>query len=111
MTDFQFIGTAARSIGLTSASSPRLGMLATLDHTTHFYPFPADLDASRPLLHVMEAASTDADSGRGMVRGLVYTEKGVLIAVTSQEGVVRADMGSVERGVREGGGFEGKAKL
>ena len=91
ITDFQFIGTAARAIGLTSASNPRLGMLATLDHTTHFYPFPADLDIRRPLLHVMEAVITDVASGRGMVRGLVYTEKGVLIAVTSQEGVVRVD--------------------
>ena len=113
MTDFQFIGTAARSVGLTSASSPRLGMLATLDHSTHYYPFPANFDASRPMLHVMEAAMTDVISGRGVVRGLLYTEDGVLIAVTSQEGVVRAHVKKRERGVVEGGGFEGdsKAKL
>ena len=111
-TDFQFIGTAARSVGLTSASKPRLGMLATLDHTTHYYPFPANFDASRPMLHVMQAALTDVGSGRGIVRGLLYTWDGVLIAVTSQEGVVRADLrGLGERGVTEGGGFEGKAKL
>lgn len=111
-TDFQYIGTAARSIGLTSASTPRLGMLATLDHTTHYYPFPEDFDASQPMLHVMQTTIADVDSGRGMVRGLVYTQKGELIAVTSQEGVVRADMrGLGERGVTEGGGFEGKAKL
>jgi acyl-CoA thioesterase 8 len=89
MTDFQFIGTAARSVGLTSASSPRLGMLATLDHTTHYYPFPESFDPRRPMLHVMEAAMTDVNSGRGIVRGLLYTEDGVLISVTSQEGVVR----------------------
>lgn len=111
MTDFQFIGTAARAVGLTSASSPRLGMLASLDHTTHYYPFPPDFDASKPMLHVMEAGITDVNTGRGFVRGLLYAEDGTLVAVTSQEGVVRADNSMMkERGVTEGGGFEGGAE-
>ena len=111
MTDFQFIGTAARAVGLTSASSPRLGMLASLDHTTHYYPFPPGFDASKPMLHVMEAGITDVNTGRGFVRGLLYAEDGTLIAVTSQEGVVRADNSMMkERGVTEGGGFEGGAE-
>jgi len=30
MTDFQFIGTASRSVGLTRTSTPRLGMLVSI---------------------------------------------------------------------------------
>ena len=92
VSDFQFIGTASRSLGLTRASNPRLGMLASLDHSTHFYPFPSDFQGDEPLLHVMEAAVADVSTGRGFVRGLVYTRQGVLVAVTNQEGVVRVDM-------------------
>ncbi len=106
MTDFQFIGIAARSVGLTRNSRPRLGMLASLDHTTHYYPLPPDFDPSTPLLHVMESAIADVASGRGVVRGLLYTQDGVLVAATAQEGVVRADFGGgkAERGLVEGGG-------
>ncbi|WVQ95093.1 acyl-CoA thioesterase II [Kwoniella sp. CBS 9459] len=104
MTDFQFIGTASRSVGLHQGSTPRLGMLASLDHTIHFYPFPDDFDPSAPLLHVMESQAVDVASGRGVVQGRVYTSQGVLIAVTSQEGVVRADLkGLVAKGLVEGG--------
>lgn len=106
MTDFQFIGTSARSVGLTWTSKPRLGMLATLDHTTHFYPFPRDLQADEPLLHVMESVVADVGAGRGLVRGAVFTRRGDLIASTLQEGVVRADLKGLEkgRGLVEGGG-------
>ncbi|WVF67535.1 acyl-CoA thioesterase II [Kwoniella sp. CBS 6097] len=104
MTDFQFIGTASRSVGLHQGSTPRLGMLASLDHTIHFYPFPDDFDPAAPLLHVMESQAVDVASGRGVVQGRVYTSQGALIAVTSQEGVVRADLkGLVAKGLVEGG--------
>ncbi|WVW85471.1 acyl-CoA thioesterase II [Kwoniella bestiolae CBS 10118] len=104
MTDFQFIGTASRSVGLHQSSTPRIGMLASLDHSIHFYPFPDDFDPSAPLLHVMESQSVDIASGRGVVQGRVYTKDGVLIAVTAQEGVVRADLKGLEaRGLVEGG--------
>lgn len=105
MTDFQFIGTAALSVGLTRISTPRLGMLASLDHTTHFYPLPPDFDPSAPLLHVMHVNIADVTAGRGVVRGLLYTAGGVLLAVTSQEGVVRADLGKEVRGLVENGGM------
>lgn len=49
----------------------------------------------------MEAVSVDVASGRGLVRGLVYTEKGHLLAATSQEGVIRADLGEGIRPTRE----------
>ncbi|KAK4687359.1 hypothetical protein P7C73_g2754, partial [Tremellales sp. Uapishka_1] len=105
MTDFQFIGTASKSVGLTRSSTPRLGMLASLDHTTHFYPLPPNFDPSTPLLHVMESPLTHVASGRGVVRGLLFTASGQLVAVTSQEGVVRADLkGMEERGLLEGRG-------
>lgn len=104
MSDFQYIGVASRSVGLTRISKPRLGMLASLDHATHFYPIPPDFDPSSPILHVMEAAIVDVPSGRGVVRGLIYSQNGVLLAMTSQEGVVRADLGKAERGLVEGRG-------
>jgi acyl-CoA thioesterase len=87
-------------------------MLASLDHATHFYPLPANYDPSAPILHVMEGVITDVASGRGVVRGLIYTEDGILIATTLQEGVVRADTrGQKERGLVEGRGLgeEGEA--
>ena len=90
ISDFQFIGTAARRLGLTAISNPRLGMLASLDHSIYFYPLPRDFDPSAPLLHVIEAVVVDTEPGRGVVRGRIYTDKGELIAVTMQEGVVRA---------------------
>jgi len=105
MSDFQFIGTASRAVGLTRVSQPRLGMLASLDHSTHFYPLPPDFDLASPLLHVMEATITDVPSGRGVVRGLLYTKDGTLVATALQEGVVRADVSGKkkERGLVEGG--------
>ncbi|KAK8854686.1 acyl-CoA thioesterase II [Kwoniella newhampshirensis] len=107
MTDFQFIGTASRSVGLHQSSTPRLGMLASLDHSIHFYPFPANFDPSKPLLHVMESQAVDVASGRGTVKGCVYTLDGVLVAVTGQEGVVRADLRGLEaKGLVEGGAVE-----
>jgi len=74
---------------------------ASLDHTTHYYPFPADFDPSAPLLHTMESVLVDVASGRGFVRGLVYTENGHLLAATSQEGVIRANFGEGQRPTRE----------
>lgn len=93
ITDIQFIGTAAQSVGLTWTSTPRLGMLASLDHSTHFYPLPDDFKPGDPMLHVMESVTADVGAGRGLVRGLLYDKKGRLLAATLQEGVVRANFG------------------
>lgn len=104
MSDFQFIGTTARSVGLNQNSNPRLGMLASLDHAIHFYPFPDTFDPSAPLLHVMEAQAANLSSGRGIARGRIYTPDGHLIAATGQEGVVRAEgKGGKRKGLIEGG--------
>ena len=103
MTDFQFIGTAAQSVGLTWTSQPRLGMLASLDHTTHFYPLPDDFSPGEPLLHVMQSVAADVGSGRGLVRGALYTKAGMLIGTTLQEGVVRASFGKDKEGLEKDG--------
>lgn len=58
------------------------------------------------MLHVMEGIITDVASGRGLVRGLIYTQDGILIATSLQEGVVRADTrGKKEKGLVEGRGL------
>lgn len=90
VTDTQAIATAGRTIGLSADSNPKLGMVATIDHTIHYYPFPDNYDGTQPLLHILEAQIVDLKVGRGYITGRVYTEDGVLIATTSQEGVVRA---------------------
>ncbi|TXT15630.1 hypothetical protein VHUM_00133 [Vanrija humicola] len=108
MTDFQFIGTAGVTVGLSGMSKPRLGMMASLDHTMHYYPLPPDFDITRPLLHIMEAAAVDVPSGRGTVRGLLYTDTGYLVATTEQEGVVRASFGKGQRPTTEAKRLQGK---
>ncbi|KAL7422429.1 hypothetical protein Q5752_003077 [Cryptotrichosporon argae] len=95
MTDFMFVGTAARALGLTWTSAPRIGMLASLDHTTHFPPLPTPFDPAQPLLHVMETVTASTAAGRGTVRGLLFTQRGALVCATLQEGVVRASWGKV----------------
>lgn len=85
-SDFSFIGTAARACGLGATSTPRLGMLASLDHTLHFYD--DTVDASDWLLFYMEAPIIR--SGRGLVSGRIYKRDGTLAVSCLQEGVVRA---------------------
>lgn len=60
----------------------------------------------------MDTVQVDVASGRGFVRGCVYTEKGELVASTSQEGVIRADI-SGKKPTREfeRNGDKDKAKL
>jgi acyl-CoA thioesterase 8 len=64
------------------------------------------------MLHVMDSPLTDVASGRGVVRGLLYTADGLLVATTFQEGVVRADLGGKkEKGLVEGGGVGDEEEL
>ena len=59
-------------------------MMASLDHAMWFHrPFRAD----EWLLYVQDTPSTS--SGRGLARGLIYTEEGTLIASVMQEGLIR----------------------
>lgn len=58
--------------------------VATIDHSMWFHrPF----DMNEWLLYSVE--STSASSARGFVRGEFYTQDGVLVASTVQEGVMR----------------------
>lgn len=90
LTDYQLVGAATRSIGLNMSSTPQIGLIASLDHSIHFYPLPPNLDYQEPVLHVMESQVADMSSGRAVARGRVYSAKGKLLAVTCQEGVFKA---------------------
>ncbi|GAW04709.1 DNA repair protein [Lentinula edodes] len=91
LSDLKFIGSAFGIIGLdrfTSRGSNSLGMSSTIDHTVWFYN--DSFDCGDWLLYVME--SPRAGSGRAIMHGQLYTRSGTLVAVTSQEGVVRANI-------------------
>ncbi|GAA6020362.1 hypothetical protein JCM8202_000039 [Rhodotorula sphaerocarpa] len=85
-SDLNFIGTAARATGLGSNTSPRLGMLASLDHSMYFYD--NSVDAHDWNLFYMNSSITR--HGRGLVHGRIYKRDGTLAVVCTQEGVVRA---------------------
>jgi acyl-CoA thioesterase-2 len=59
-------------------------MMASLDHAMWFHrPFRAD----EWLLYVQDTTSTS--NARGLARGLIYTEAGLLVASVTQEGLIR----------------------
>lgn len=88
ISDSQFVGVVRRTLGLNSHTegAKQLNMLISLDHTMWFYDNA--FDCGDWILYVVE--SPRAGNGRGVVHGRMYTRSGTLIAVTSQEGVVRA---------------------
>lgn len=68
---------------------------ASLTHSIHYHrPFRAD----EWLCHVMESPS--AAGARGFATGEVYTEAGVLVASTAQEGLIRPTGGRREASAR-----------
>ncbi len=81
-SDFNFLPTALQPHGVGFLEP---GMqVATIDHSMWFHrPF----DLNDWLLYSVE--STSASSARGFVRGEFYTQDGVLVASTVQEGVMR----------------------
>ncbi|KAF9014982.1 thioesterase-like superfamily-domain-containing protein [Cyathus striatus] len=88
ISDILFIGTASRTMGMKRVGKgPNVrSMHSTIDHSIYFYT--DDFDCGDWLLYVI--ACPRAGSGRGVVHGRMYTQQGTLVAVTSQEGVVRA---------------------
>ncbi|KAJ8480947.1 hypothetical protein ONZ45_g15481 [Pleurotus djamor] len=90
LSDFHFISTAPRILGLNRfGKGPKgLSMISSLDHSIYFYD--NNFDCADWLLYVM--LSPRIGSGRGVMHGRLYTRSGNLVAVTSQEGVVRADI-------------------
>ncbi|MEY8710594.1 acyl-CoA thioesterase II [Mangrovibacter phragmitis] len=81
-SDFNFLPTALQPHGIGFLEH---GMqVATIDHSMWFHrPF----SFNEWLLYSVE--STSASSARGFVRGEFYTQDGVLVASTVQEGVMR----------------------
>lgn len=95
LSDLRFLSTVVEASGLKgdSSSAPpeqKLGMSSSLDHTIWFYS--DDFDCADWVLYVMEAVR--AGYGRGVSYGRIYTRDGQLIAVTTQEGVVRPQKSS-----------------
>lgn len=81
-SDFNFLVVALQPHGV-GFLEPGL-QVATIDHSMWFHrPF----DMNEWLLYSVE--STSASSARGFVRGEFYTQDGVLVASTVQEGVMR----------------------
>ncbi|TFK41346.1 thioesterase-like superfamily-domain-containing protein [Crucibulum laeve] len=90
MSDLNFISSASRIMGLKrfGKGPDVISMHSTIDHSIYFYN--DDFDCGDWILYVMICPR--AGSGRGVVHGRMYTRDGTLVAVTSQEGVVRADV-------------------
>ncbi|TRM60128.1 thioesterase-like superfamily-domain-containing protein [Schizophyllum amplum] len=92
LSDLRLIGTVAQTLGLKgyalASGAQALGMSSTLDHSIYYYS--DSFDCGDWLLYVMTASR--AGSGRGVAHGQLYTKDGTLVAITSQEGVVRADI-------------------
>jgi len=64
-----------------------IAMSSTLDHSMWYYD--DNFRCEDGLLYVVVCPR--AEDGRGVVHGRLYTRAGTLVAVTCQEGVVRAN--------------------
>ncbi|RKP16402.1 Thioesterase/thiol ester dehydrase-isomerase, partial [Rozella allomycis CSF55] len=83
VTDFSLLGTAMLPHGITFLS-PKLRMLATIDHSVWFHePFRVD----EWFLYEME--SPQAGSSRGFSTGRIFTQEGKMVLSCAQEGVFR----------------------
>ncbi|EGN94937.1 hypothetical protein SERLA73DRAFT_187196 [Serpula lacrymans var. lacrymans S7.3] len=89
LSDLNFITAAANVLKLKRyARGPDAhSMSSTLDHSIYYYN--DDFDCGDGLLYVVVCPR--AASGRAIVQGRLYSRAGSLVAVTTQEGVVRAD--------------------
>lgn len=89
MSDLNFIAVAADTLKLRRfATGPdALAMNSTLDHSIWYYD--DNFCCEDGLLYVVSCPL--AGDGRGVVHGRLYSRSGTFVAVTCQEGVVRAD--------------------
>ncbi|TFK76835.1 Thioesterase/thiol ester dehydrase-isomerase [Pluteus cervinus] len=89
ISDLFFIASAGRTMGLKryGKGPDVLTMTSTIDHSIYYYS--DHFHCGDWLLYVMRCPR--AGSGRGVVHGRMYTQDGTLVAVASQEGVVRAN--------------------
>lgn len=82
LSDWSLLDTATlpHAVSFTQTNM----QIASLDHAMWFHrPFRAD----EWLLYVQDSPS--ANGARGLNRGLIYNEAGVLVASTTQEGLIR----------------------
>ncbi len=82
VSDYELLGTATMPHGLSFARGNVI--MASLDHALWFHR-PVRVD--QWLLYSMD--SPNMSGARGYARGQFFTEDGVLVASTSQEGLVR----------------------
>ncbi|CAD6885083.1 unnamed protein product [Tilletia controversa] len=80
-SDFYLLSSVPKALG----NSPNISMMASLDHSMHFYE--SNFSANEWILFLMQTQA--ASNGRGVVLGRMYREDGTLLAVVSQEGLVR----------------------
>ncbi|KAI9092823.1 HotDog domain-containing protein [Phlyctochytrium arcticum] len=102
LQEHYLLTTSILTHGISAYSNPRLGMIASLDHSVWFHePFRAD----EWLLYEMESTRTVA--GRGLNFGRIYTQDGRLVVSVAQEGVVRAEYRK-DKSTSKGDSSEGK---
>ncbi|CAH7685234.1 thioesterase-like superfamily-domain-containing protein [Phakopsora pachyrhizi] len=80
-----FVGTIAKDIGREMIGESNFGMIVSLDHSMYFYDH--EIDVSQWMLYQMEAEC--ARFGRGLVIGRIFDLDGKLLAICTQEGVIR----------------------
>lgn len=81
-SDFNFLPTALQPHGI-SFLDPTM-QIVSIDHAMWYHQ---DFNLDEWLLYVVE--SSVASDGRALVRGQFFTQKGVLVASTIQEGLIR----------------------
>lgn len=88
LSDLYFIYSGAQISGLKrfGTGDHSLGMTSTLDHSIYYYD--DNFDCADWLLYVI--TSPRARYGRGVVHGRIYSRDGRLVAITTQEGVIRS---------------------
>lgn len=89
MSDLNFLAVASDTLKLRRLATGRnaLAMSSTLDHSIWYYDDRFCCEDG--LLYVVTCPR--ARDGRGVVHGRLYSQSGALVAVSCQEGVVRAD--------------------
>ena len=82
VSDYELLGTSTLPHGLTFNRSQV--MMASLDHALWFH---RDFRVDEWLLYSMD--SPNSSGARGFARGQFFTADGVLVASSTQEGLVR----------------------
>ncbi|MBT8048611.1 MAG: acyl-CoA thioesterase II [Xanthomonadales bacterium] len=82
VSDFHLVGTATLPHGISWVHGNLI--IASLDHAMWFH---RDFRLDDWLLYVCDSPSSSG--GRGLARGMIYDQKGRLVASTAQEGVIR----------------------